>query len=297
MGLPDPGSVVNLSSGDWEVSAPEADEGAKGRVKVVIRVRPMNGTERERGNAERQTVACLEDGRTVQLNSPDGTSRTLTFDRILPPTATQDQVFAECGVRDLIGRAMEGYAATIFAFGQTGSGKTFTITGPAEGGGPPEFNGLVPRAIEVLFAMAMAGGEGVTKVRAAYLEIYNEQVHDLLNPTSVPLAIRWTADKGFFVENLHIVDCHSPADCFAVLEEGIRNRTTRSHKLNEHSSRSHSIMTLFLESPAMQHGTVVKKQGKISFVDLAGSERVKESKTSGESLAETSNINKSLLTL
>ncbi|KAI9330368.1 P-loop containing nucleoside triphosphate hydrolase protein, partial [Zopfochytrium polystomum] len=206
-------------------------------------------------------------------------------------------------------QAINGYNATIFAFGQTGSGKTFTITGPEEEWDTSaDTAGIVPRALEFLFDQVGAiresqsnrpeQGQSIT-VRAAFLEIYNEQVQDLLNPGPSNLAIRWTAARGFYVENLFVADCDVLEDCMAVLEEGMRNRTTGSHRLNENSSRSHSIMTVYVDSCTIDSddGEPVIRHGKISFVDLAGSEKVKESKATGETLTETLNINKSLLTL
>jgi hypothetical protein len=136
-------------------------------------------------------------------------------------------------------------------------------------------------------------------VRGSYLEIYNEQVQDLLNPTNSSLPVRWSAERGFYVENLFVVQCEVLDDSFAVLEEGLRNRSTGATMLNEHSSRSHSLMTLHIDSEYIDPDDqrAIRKQGKICFVDLAGSERVKESKAAGETLTEALSINKSLLTL
>ncbi|RKO92742.1 P-loop containing nucleoside triphosphate hydrolase protein, partial [Blyttiomyces helicus] len=191
------------------------------------------------------------------------------------------------------------FATTVFAFGQTGSGKTYTITGPEGGETRGETMGLVPRALRFLFDRIGKETRSVFTTRAAYLEIYNEQVLDLLNPNSSALPVRWSTTKGFYVENLFIVECDVLDDCLAVLEEGLRNRTMGSHQLNEHSSRSHSIMTVFVDSERVdaEDGRVVRRHGRISFVDLAGAEKVKESRATGETLTETLSINKSLLTL
>lgn len=122
------------------------------------------------------------------------------------------------------------FAATIFAFGQTGSGKTFTITGPENDASITSLHneetqsmaGIVPRSLRFLFE-EMTKQSAIRKftVKAAYLEIYNENVKDLLNPTNSSLAIRWTASRGFFVENLFVVECEVLSDCLAVLEEGV----------------------------------------------------------------------------
>ena len=111
------------------------------------------------------------------------------------------------------------------------------------------------------------------------------------------LHCRWNPTNGFFVEDLIIVDCSNVDDMISVLLEGMRNRKSGSHEMNKDSSRSHSIMTIYIISEAKQGTQNVKRYGKISFVDLAGSERLKESKSQGDMIKETGNINKSLFTL
>ncbi|KAJ3311269.1 Kinesin- protein 12 [Boothiomyces sp. JEL0838] len=225
----------------------------------------------------------------------------MSFNRVFDEDADQRAVFAESGVNDLIVQALKGYATTIFAFGQTGSGKTFTITGPEET--TPETVGIVPRALSRMFEeiSKQKGSKSISDIRiqASYLEIYNENVLDLLNPQDYGLPVRWTAERGFFVERLFIVDCDNLDDSLAVLEEGIRNRTTGGHEMNEHSSRSHSLLTIYLEINGFDEsdGHPQQRYGKISFVDLAGSERVKESKPTLDTFTEALSINKSLLTL
>lgn len=134
-------------------------------------------------------------------------------------------------------------------------------------------------------------------VKASFAEIYKEQIQDLLNPASGILHCRWNVQNGFFVEDLTVVECTSKDDLIAVLHEGIKNRKTGSHNLNPDSSRSHSILTVYLISETKNDNDIYKKYGKISFVDLAGSERLKETESKGEMLKETGNINKSLFIL
>ena len=130
------------------------------------------------------------------------------------------------------------------------------------------------------------------------MEIYNEQIRDLLNPSSGILHCRWNVKNGFFIENLMVVDCTSPADLMEVLKEGMRMRKSGSHELNKDSSRSHSIMTIYAVSEIKgEDGHIFRRFGKTCFVDLAGSERLEESKSQGEMIKETGNINKSLFTL
>ncbi len=145
----------------------------------------------------------------------------------------------------------------------------------------------------------MIGKEKQTiSVKASYLEIYNEQIKDLLNPSSGVLQCRWNPTNGFFVEDLIIVECSSESDLMEVVHEGLKNRKVGAHELNLDSSRSHSLLTIYLvnEVSGMSNESI-KKYGKISFVDLAGSERLKESKSQAEMVKETGSINKSLFAL
>jgi kinesin family protein 12 len=111
----------------------------------------------------------------------------------------------------------------------------------------------------------------------------------LLNPESGVLHARWNSKNGFFVEDLMVVECTSISDLVAVLHEGIKNRHSGSHELNKDSSRSHSILTVYLisEQEDKNNNHVFKKYGKMSFVDLAGSERLKESGSEGIMAKET----------
>lgn len=124
---------------------------------------------------------------------------------------------------------------------------------------------------------------------------------DLLNPGSSrkPLLVRWSKKtRGFFVENLFTVECEQLDDLVAVLEEGVRNRSVGRHQMNDHSSRSHTILTVHVlsEHPA-ENGVFIGKHGKIHFVDLAGSEMTKKTMSEGKTLEEANNINKSLMVL
>lgn len=224
-------------------------------------------------------------------------NKSFTFDLCFDDNTTQEAMFAQSGVKELIDLAFNGYSTTVFAYGQTGSGKTFTIAGD-EGG--TELFGIVPRATSYIFetVQQMRQEGNNVSIRASYLEIWNEQINDLLNLQSVNLPIR-LSNRGFFVENLFVVECSEYGDLMSVVHEGISNRKVSSHELNKDSSRSHSIFTVHfeIENIDAQDGYTSKKLGKIHFVDLAGSERLKESKAKGTAALETAHINKSLLTL
>ncbi|RKP00790.1 hypothetical protein CXG81DRAFT_4144, partial [Caulochytrium protostelioides] len=199
------------------------------------------------------------------------------------------------------------YAATAFVYGQTGSGKTYTISGPQDAHAAsqgPQTWGLVQHSLDALFQAIeqerQRPGIPVSRVvQASYLEIYNEQIIDLLNPSSGPLPIRWSSSAGFYVENQIKMDCDALEDCHHVLNEGLRNRSVRAHALNDYSSRSHALLTLYVNvvEAVPQAGDSLRKHGKLCFVDLAGSERLAETKNAGDARTESVNINQSLTTL
>ncbi|KAE9103550.1 hypothetical protein PF007_g14371 [Phytophthora fragariae] len=287
----------------------------------------MNATERARGDLSLFRFLPKE-STTLQVvslasgsNNPNSGSarelvRSFQFDLCASEELSQGQFFRACGVIPLLESVVEGYLATVFAYGQTGSGKTYSMSGLDEllaGTGPRDermgvsssalenSDGLIPRALKHLFALLeQAPVEVKTVVRASYCEIYNEQVFDLLNPGSGALNVRWNARAGFYVQDLLVVRCDSLSDVLAVVDEGHRNRHVASHGMNADSSRSHSLLTVHVDrtetrdsDSGQSHG--VTRYGKMSFVDLAGSERLKE--TRSNNAEETSNINRSLLTL
>ncbi|EGZ06638.1 hypothetical protein PHYSODRAFT_530869 [Phytophthora sojae] len=267
----------------------------------------MNATERARGD--------------LSLNNTNSGSarelvRSFQFDLCASEELSQGQFFRACGVIPLLESVVEGYLATVFAYGQTGSGKTYSMSGLDEllaGTGSREermgvsnnslenSDGLIPRALKHLFALLEQAPVDVkTVVRASYCEIYNEQVFDLLNPGSGALNVRWNARAGFYVQDLLVVRCDSLSDVLAVVDEGHRNRHVGSHGMNADSSRSHSLLTVHVDRTETRDSDSgqshdVTRYGKMSFVDLAGSERLKE--TRSNNTEETSNINRSLLTL
>lgn len=292
-----------------------------GSVRVVVRCRPLNVQERTRGDVNLFRISPKQT-RELQVVSGSGHGRELVrsfqFDFCASEELSQVHFFRSCGVVTLLDAVAQGYMATIFAYGQTGSGKTYSMSGLSElmavtgnNASPskkrsvqsPEVSdaaadGLIPRSLKHLFAAFEAAPKDVRfVVRASCCEIYNEQVFDLLNPSSGSLNIRWTDRRGFYVQNLLVVQCDSLDDVLAVVHESHRNRRVAAHAMNSDSSRSHAILTVHVdrETTDPNDGHVVTRYGKVSFVDLAGSERLKETRSSNTE--ETTNINKSLLTL
>jgi kinesin family protein 12 len=262
-------------------------------VRVVVRTRPMSESEQDGGCEEVMRIGADKASIQVLLPSDEdftGASRQtvkkFALDGCLDQSTTQAQCFERSGMKTLLDSALEGFSATVFAYGQTGSGKTYTMTGPADpadmtrAGDPSDIDGVIPRSIRYIFDQVDARKDKTKyTIRASFLEIYNEQVRDLWNPSSGGLSIReyppgyW---RGFYVEDLYIFECTTVDDMLFMLAEGMGHRAVGSHNLNKDSSRSHSMLTFYLESEEDEAGDPYVKFGKISFVDLAGSERLKE---------------------
>jgi len=290
----------SVDSAGGSVSGTKSGGGGGGgsAVKVVVRVRPLNKTELSRG--DRETVIISDDQRSVNVGN-----RTFDFNACLSPDTTQPDVMIKCGIMRLLDSALHGYAASIFAYGQTGSGKTFSMSGREEiierqdwMGGSGE-DGIMTRSLAHIFAAVSRAPPGVSHVvRCTYLEIYNEAIYDLLSgDNETQLQERWEPQRGFYVPGLRAVECERLEDALAVVSIGTRNRRVGSHELNKDSSRSHSIMTVSVETHASRDGVTMSKFGKVSFIDLAGSERLKASKSDGQMAKETANINRSLFML
>nr|XP_038021640.1 kinesin-like protein KIF12 isoform X1 [Anas platyrhynchos] len=266
-------------------------EGRETRLRVVLRVRPLTCTETRRG--DRQVVHSLGDG-TVHVSAARHDA-TFGFSAVFDAGASQEAVFEGSGMRQLVELAIDGFSCTVFAFGQTGSGKTYTLMGPLGQSEAPAVLGLMQRSFACLLEHSRSHGPGLA-LSASYLEIYNEQVRDLLSPgPPCALPLRWSKTRGFYAENQLSVDFESLETIIDLLLQGSRRRRTSAHALNKHSSRSHALLTIRIRSraPSSSPG----KQGTLCFVDLAGSERVKDTGSTGELCVEANNINRSLLAL
>ena len=190
---------------------------------------------------------------------------------------------------------MDGYNGTIFAYGQTGTGKTFSITGVPK---DPQLKGIMPRAFESIFKQIECDQSKEYLVRASYLEIYNEEIKDLLVKNGSKKLELKDKDTGVYVKDLSTFVVKNPGDLNDVFDEGNLNRHVAATAMNEHSSRSHSVFTITVESSEMKEdGKAHIKVGKLNIVDLAGSERQSKTKATGDRLKEASKINLSLSTL
>uniref|UniRef100_A0A3B4TQE0 Kinesin family member 13A n=1 Tax=Seriola dumerili TaxID=41447 RepID=A0A3B4TQE0_SERDU len=269
------------------------------KVKVAVRVRPMNRREIELNT---KCVVDMEDNQTV-LHPPP--SNVFAFDHCfwsmdesnVPKYAGQEVVF-KCLGEGILENAFQGYNACIFAImRQTGSGKSFSMMGNGE---QP---GLIPRLCCSLFERVhREENEAHTfKVEVSYMEIYNEKVRDLLDPKGSRQSLKVREHKvlGPYVDGLSQLAVTSFEDIEVLMSEGNKSRTVAATNMNEESSRSHAVFSIIVTQTLydLQSGNSGEKVSKLSLVDLAGSERVSKTGAAGERLKEGSNINKSLTTL
>ncbi|KAJ6230277.1 kinesin-like protein kif3a [Anaeramoeba flamelloides] len=242
--------------------------------------------------------------------TPNGESKTFNFTHIFDGKSQQESLFDY--VKPKISSIFKGLNTTIFAYGQTGSGKTFTMMGNKQ------LPGIIPRSIAEIFKFINCEKSGDCGLYLTYIEIYNNKIYDLLDPgnseglqrNSTPYRRRnstKTYNKIKIVEDYKLgkifltgsdyfnVQLNSEEQCFKLLEEGSKRRAVGATNLNEHSSRSHSIVILTLQT--RQPNSDIILEGKLNLVDLAGSECAKRACTNGTTLTETKNINSSLSAL
>ena len=256
---------------------------------------------------------------------PGATTQHFRFDRVYAggmdaPEREQREIYGEM-VKPLVQSVVQGYNATVFAYGVTGSGKTYTMSGPTNSAA----KGIIPRALDDLFAMISAvDGAGI--VHLSYVELHKNKFRDLL--ASISSSPRDKKKAFVFTDRQPAAACtielhenemegvyltgspslrtpvRTTARAIELIELGNRARAWGQTNLNEHSSRSHVVLTLHVEihaaagtSPWKRKRIPLVKMGKLHLVDLAGSERISMSGASGGTLQETQSINKSLSTL
>lgn len=267
-------------------------------IQVVIRVRPLN--ERENKTQERK---CLYKESDTQITTAKECKeeKRFNYDWIIGEEGSQVDIYRKIG-EPMTDACLQGYNCTIFAYGQTGAGKTYTMQGrniESAEQDSDEFKGLQPRVLEELFnRLRNEYQHGVDYlVRCSYYEIYNEQIMDLLNPSSGNLQVREDIKAGAFIEGITEEAVLTCADAIKILIRGARNRHIGSTNMNMESSRSHSVFSMVIEQQRSREGVTNVMKSKINFVDLAGSERQKQTNAQGDRLKEATNINQSLSTL
>ncbi|XP_036606172.1 kinesin-like protein KIF3A isoform X2 [Trichosurus vulpecula] len=266
-------------------------------VKVVVRCRPFN--EREKAMCYKLSVTVDEMRGTITVHKTDSSNeppKTFTFDTVFGPDSKQLDVY-NLTARPIIDSVLEGYNGTIFAYGQTGTGKTFTMEGVRA---VPELRGIIPNSFAHIFGhIAKAEGDTRFLVRVSYLEIYNEEVRDLLGKDQTQrLEVKERPDVGVYIKDLSAYVVNNADDMDRIMTLGHKNRSVGATNMNEHSSRSHAIFTITIEcSEKGIDGNMHVRMGKLHLVDLAGSERQAKTGATGQRLKEATKINLSLSTL
>ncbi|XP_040942535.1 kinesin-like protein KIN-7D, mitochondrial isoform X1 [Gossypium hirsutum] len=282
-------------------------------ISVTIRFRPLNEREFHRGDE----IAWYADEDNIVRNEYNPATA-YAFDKVFGPQATSQEVY-EVAAKPIVKAAMEGVNGTVFAYGVTSSGKTHTMHGDQNA------PGIIPLAIKDVFSIIQDTPGREFLLRVSYLEIYNEVINDLLDPTGQNLRVREDA-QGTYIEGVKEEVVLSPGHALSFIAAGEEHRHVGSNNFNLFSSRSHTIFTLMIESSArgdeydgvifsqlvwfnqsfiFQERTFLLINGLTCYflcsfiqnlIDLAGSESSKTD-TTGIRRKEGSYINKSLLTL
>ncbi|KAI6066337.1 Kinesin-like protein KIF11 [Aix galericulata] len=277
-------------------------------IQVVVRCRPFNASERKASSYA--IVDCDQARKEVSVRTggvTDKTSRkTYTFDMVFGAQAKQIDVYRSV-VCPILDEVIMGYNCTVFAYGQTGTGKTFTMEGERS---PNEeytweedpLAGIIPRTLHQIFEKLTENGTEFS-VKVSLLEIYNEELFDLLNPTpDVGERLQMFDDprnkRGVIIKGLEEVTVHNKNEVYQILERGAAKRTTAATYMNAYSSRSHSVFSITIHmKETTVDGEELVKIGKLNLVDLAGSENIGRSGAVDKRAREAGNINQSLLTL
>ncbi|XP_017127572.1 kinesin-like protein Klp61F [Drosophila elegans] len=292
---------MDISGGNTSRQPPKK---SNQNIQVYVRVRPLNSRERCIRSAE--VVDVVAPREIVTRHTLDSKlTKKFTFDRSFGPESKQCDVYSVV-VSPLIEEVLSGYNCTVFAYGQTGTGKTHTMVGneTAELKSSWEDDsdiGIIPRALSHLFD-ELRMMEVEYTMRISYLELYNEELCDLLSTddsTKIRIFDDSTKKGSVIIQGLEEIPVHSKDDVYKLLEKGKERRKTATTLMNAQSSRSHTVFSIVVHIRENGiEGEDMLKIGKLNLVDLAGSENVsKAGNEKGIRVRETVNINQSLLTL
>ncbi|XP_020211521.1 kinesin-like protein KIN-14P isoform X2 [Cajanus cajan] len=266
----------------------------KGNIRVYCRLRPFLP-----GQKEKQSIVEHIGENDLVVANPAKTGKdalkTFKFNKVFGPTSTQGEVYSD--VQAFIRSVLDGFNVCIFAYGQTGSGKTYTMSGPNNA--TPESVGVNYRALNDLFSISTSRKSSIVyDIGVQIIEIYNEQVRDLLSTdaSAKKLGIlNHSQPNGLAVPDATMLPVKSTSDVIKLMDIGLKNRAKGSTAMNERSSRSHSVVSIHVRGVDQKSGSSL--HGNLHLVDLAGSERVDRSEVTGDRLKEAQHINKSLSAL
>ncbi|XP_075724967.1 kinesin-like protein KIF19 isoform X2 [Rhipicephalus microplus] len=283
------------------------DEAKVQRLLVALRVRPILPSEVDKALT---CIAHKIDDKTVLLVDPHSSessdkgrngssqrkvvSHRYTFDWTLDERCSQDEVYRQVG-KPLVENLLQGFNGAVFAYGATGAGKTYTMVGTDKS------PGLMVRVFDDIFQFAKHNDATTrTSVLISYMEIYNENIRDLLNTSNNYLELREDPMGGNQVLGLSEVEVTNSSEVLRLLQKGNKRRTVEPTAANQTSSRSHALLRVSIRQSSKDVTDVDSTKhrvGKLFMVDLAGSERASNTKNTGMRLKEGAHINKSLLAL
>jgi hypothetical protein len=223
-------------------------------IKVFVRVRPIE-------NQTTNSITISANNKLLSINS--NRQIQCQYDHVFGPKATQEEVYSR--VKSCIKSALQGYNCTIMAYGQTSSGKSHSMFG--SNGDIKSNPGIVPRSIRDIFEGLLATSREATMVHISFMQVYNEQVYDLYDKSMRPLSIH-EKNGNIIIPKLMQYRVSNMEQCLALIDIGLKSRAVRETSMNNASSRSHSILQIFVE----QNG-IKRISSKVNLVDLAGSER------------------------
>ena len=291
-------------------------------IKCVVRCRPLNSKESGLGT---KCITISPDSKVVIVENKDDKNPNnkgqYAMDRVFDETVTQAELFQEIG-EPILKNFIGGYNCTIFCYGQTGAGKTHTMMGPLDQLFEEESpsHGLIPRIIHYIFNEKQKVHDIITnntsekcknikyQVKTCVMEIYQEQIIDLLNPISNSNKIdkkeqnelkkKEEPKKGMYIQGITEAEVSNAKEAKSLILTGLKSRHVAATEMNAESSRSHLLFSIYLNACYINpKGGEVKKSSRLHLVDLAGSERQKKTKAVGERIKEACMINKSLSTL
>ena len=266
------------------------------KIMVAVRCRPLSQKEKE--ISPKETINII-DKKVIKLKDPNGflnpnniraKEQILEFDHAFDSKDSQETIFNST-TKPLIEGIVNGFNATVFAYGATGAGKTYTMLGDEEN------PGIMSLTFGELFKKIKTYTDRDYLIKLWYLEIYNENIKDLLINNSPNLELREDPNRGLIVNGITEIITNSSEHILSILKKGNKNRTTEATNANQTSSRSHAILQIMVSYKEKRTINNKIKYGKLSLIDLAGSERASVTKNKGMRLIEGANINKSLLTL
>jgi hypothetical protein len=264
------------------------------QIKVAVRVRPMlphdkDMDDRKSWEWDQNSIQLVEHDANIFNATTKTVKQAYQFDHLFAPEATNEEIYNKV-VRGIVRAAMEGFHGSVFTYGQTSSGKTFTMNGDKN---QP---GIIPQAIAECFDAVNNWPGRDFILRVSYLEVYNEQIKDLLNMDPVPVRIQHDPKRGTVLTGVKEQVVLNTQQVLALIKSGEAHRHVGSTDMNEKSSRAHTLFKIIVESTSTC-GKEAVRVSTLYLVDLAGSESAKMTNSKGERAREAKHINQSLLTL